>query len=208
MFTGIIRAQGRVKKIEKTQKRTSMAMTVPQKFLRGVKRGDSIAVDGVCLSVIGNRRGWFSIELMPTTVARTRFRVMEPDAMVNLERSLRMGDRFDGHIVTGHVDGIGVITKCVQEGETRLLTIRPPTALLRYLPVRGSVAVNGVSMTIAQRTKTTFAISIMCMTQKETNLGSLKHGDLVNIEIDQIARYLTCAILFSTSSNKNGAMEF
>ena len=190
MFTGIIEAQGSIKTIERSAKKMVITIKASARWLRGVTTGESIAVDGTCLTVVARAGDWFRVEVMPITVKCTRMADYKKFVSVNLERAMRLSDRLGGHMVLGHVDGTARVSKVVNQGESKMLTIKTPSTLAKYLAARGSIAINGVSLTIAERTNTSCAISLVRLTQIKTNLGTARKGDTVNIEVDVLARYL------------------
>ena len=189
MFTGIIEKTGKISKIE--DRKGKVYFTISSKnFLKGVKIGDSISCDGTCLTVVKKEKDNFTVELMPETLKLTRFKNSSKGDLINLELAMRIGQRLDGHFVMGHVDGIGKIKKVVIEGEYISLIIKVPCRIMKYLAYKGSVSVNGVSLTISGADHDWFKVCLITHTLKATNLSELKAGDMVNIEVDMIARYL------------------
>lgn len=190
MFTGIIEALGviaeRVPQGENVRLRIA-AGTLP---LADVRIGDSIAVNGVCLTVTALADREFAVDVSPETLACTTLGTLAADAGVNLEKALRLGDRLSGHLVSGHVDGIGTLTQCHQQGEDLRLEIAVPEALARYVSRKGSVCVDGVSLTVNAVEGTRFSVQIIPHTCGHTLFGRYAVGDRVNIEVDLIARYL------------------
>ncbi len=189
MFTGIIKKKGKISKIEKIDDKIYFTIQ-SNNFLNGVKIGDSISCDGVCLTVIKKTKDSFRVELMPETLKMTKFRNSKIGGLVNLEPALRIGGRLDGHFVMGHIDGTGVVGKIINEAGFKNLIIKAPKKLIKYLAYKGSVAVNGVSLTISGSGKDWFKVSLITHTLENTNLSKLKKGDEINIEIDMMARYL------------------
>jgi riboflavin synthase len=189
MFTGIITAVGRIKKIEKGK---SFILTVETKDnFKNVKLGDSISVDGVCLTVAKIVGGVLVFELMPETARLTIADDYKIGSLVNLERSMKVGDEIGGHFVSGHVDGVGKVVKIEKEKESVVITVRPPKELLKYLAHKGSVAINGVSLTIINSGKQeVFSVSLVTYTLENTDLSKLTIGDKVNVEVDLLARYI------------------
>ncbi len=155
----------------------------------GVKAGDSIAVNGVCLTVVRSGEGWFACDLSQETLRLTSFGKAREGTTVNLERPLAVGSRLGGHFVQGHVDGIGTLTAVTPAGDGASITIEFPPALERYLVRKGSVAVDGISLTIASIQGNTFAVAVIPYTLQQTNLGRLRPGDPVNLEVDILAKY-------------------
>lgn len=185
MFTGIIEKTGVIKKIERNY------FTIEVKdFLTDLKIGDSIAVNGVCLTVIELDGESFKIELMPETLRLTNFSSSKEGDEVNLEKSLKVRDRLDGHFVLGHVDGVGEAREIKKDGEFVDLIISVPADLQKYIAKKGAIAVNGISLTIAEDLKDSFRASLTTHTCEVTNLKNIKEGDLVNLEVDILARYL------------------
>lgn len=185
MFTGIIERTGVVQKIIK-----NCLVIEARGFLSDVKIGDSIAVNGTCLTVIESDGDSFKIELMPETLRLTSFSNLKEGDEVNLEKSLRLDDKLDGHFVLGHIDGVGVIKEIKKEEEFVDLIISAPENLRKYIARKGAIAVNGVSLTIAEDLKDSFRVSLITHTREVTNLKDIKEGDLVNLEVDILARYL------------------
>lgn len=180
MFTGIVEELGRIESFADGRLRVA-AHTV----IDDARLGDSIAVSGCCLTVVDQGDGWWEADVSDETIARTSLaRVAEGDP-VNLERAVRMQDRMGGHLVQGHVDGVGEIVDPVPD-----LRVRVPAALLPYLVEKGSVTVDGVSLTIVEPLDDGFTVAIIPHTASVTTLGSKRPGDLVNIEVDVIAKYV------------------
>ena len=189
MFTGIIRKTGKIKKIE--DRKGKIYFTIGIKgFFKKTKVGDSVSCDGTCLTVVKTKKDNFEVELMPETLKLTKFRDSRKGGLLNLELSMKIGQRLDGHFVMGHVDGAGEVKKIIREGEYISLIIKVPNKLIKYLACKGSVSVNGVSLTIAEVGKDWFRVCLITHTLKVTNLSKLKVGDRVNIEADMIAKYL------------------
>ena len=161
-----------------------------RKVLGGLKVGDSVAVNGVCLTVTDLRSNGFTADVMPETVRRTTMHGLRPGDRVNLERALRLADGLDGHIVQGHVEGVGTVTKVRPEGNALVYTIAAPAELTPYIVEKGSVTVDGVSLTVIQAGDTEFGVSLIPHTAAQTTLGYKKPGDTVNLETDILARYI------------------
>ncbi|KKR20143.1 MAG: Riboflavin synthase, alpha subunit [Parcubacteria group bacterium GW2011_GWE2_39_37] len=189
MFTGIVEKTGRLEKIENKNGKIYFTIKVAN-FLGKVKIGASIACDGVCLTVVKKTKDNFTVELMPETFRVTKFSKAKTGQAINLELAMKLGERLDGHFVSGHVDAVGAISKILKEGEYTCLEIKAPVEILKYLSYKGSVAINGVSLTIAGIRKNVLKVCLISHTLKMTNLGDLKIGDEVNLEVDLIARYL------------------
>lgn len=189
MFSGIVEKTGRLEKIENKGGKIYFTINAGD-FLRGLEIGDSLACDGVCLTVIKIKNGRFTVELMPETLRLTKFSQVKSGDSINLEKSLRLGERISGHFVMGHVDAAGEAVKINKGGADISLTVKVPVKIIKYLAYKGSVSLNGVSLTIAGRGKDWFKVYLIGHTLKVTNLGKLRVGDKVNIEVDTIARYL------------------
>lgn len=188
MFTGIVEETGRVKKIAASEKsiRLTIAAGVTAK---GARIGDSLAVNGCCLTIVKIGRGALEFDLLRETWERTNFKELQPDSAVNLERSLAVGDRLHGHFVTGHIDGVGKIKTFEKRGADWLLEIQPPREALRYLVFKGAIAVDGISLTVAEVPTKAFRVWIIPHTYEVTALRERTVGSLVNIEADMLAKY-------------------
>lgn len=190
MFTGIVEEVGEV---AAAQLRADVLVARVQARLvtAGLAPGASVAVDGCCLTVVEADAGGFSCELTAETLDRTGFaQRLRPAALVNLERPLRADGRFDGHIVQGHVDGLGEILDLRRSGEAAELVVAVPPALERYLIEKGSIAVDGISLTVAALRPRGFSVAVIPYTLEHTNLRAARPGDRVNLEMDVIAKYV------------------
>ncbi len=189
MFTGIIQDVGRIARIrhEGTQAHFSIETALDTSNWHN---GDSIAVDGCCLTATAVRSDGFDATLSPETLKLTVFSAAAEGRMVNLEPALRMGDALGGHMVSGHVDGMGLLESLDQSGEHRAMRFSLPSGLLRYVVHKGSVAVNGVSLTVNLADDRGFTVNLIPHTLRHTNLGELQVGDAVNIETDLLGRYV------------------
>jgi len=155
-----------------------------------VKVGDSIAVNGACLTVVEHGAGWFTADIMPATVERTALGGLRSGDAVNLERTLRVGDRLGGHIITGHIDGVGVIRAKERDDNAVVVRIGAPPAVMRYIVPKGSIAVDGISLTVAASGPDWFAVSLIPHTAAATTLGNKGTGAPVNLEADIIGKYV------------------
>lgn len=185
MFTGIIEEVGRVARIG-----GGSLVIDCQKVLEDVHLGDSIAVNGVCLTVTHFDRSSFTADVMPETVRRTSLAELKKGSPVNLERALTLASRLGGYIVSGHIDGTGEIVKFADEGNAILMTVHAESGLLRYIVEKGSVALDGISLTVANVTDHDFTVSLIPHTREVTNLGSKKLGSPINIETDVLGKYV------------------
>lgn len=189
MFTGVIKTLGVVEKLRVNSKSAVVVVRRPSRWR--VKVGDSIAVQGVCSTVSALSAKSFTFNYMPETLKLTTIRHWKVGGQVQLEQSLRWGDRLDGHLVFGHVDTVGVVKSIKKEGNSFVLTVTPVArGDLRLAAKKGSVAIDGVSLTITAVTKNNFSVSLVPYTWEHTTLRGLKVGDRVNIEWDMVAKYV------------------
>lgn len=189
MFTGIVEEIGHIHHISKMSRAEKLVISC-EKVLEGTKIGDSIAVNGTCLTVTAMDGTSFSADVTPETMRRTAFSLFRPGTPVNLERALRLGDRLGGHIMMGHVDGTGRILSMKKDDNAVNISISTDRKWMRYIIEKGSVAVDGISLTVAGRTEKSFSIALIPHTGSETAL-LLKHpGDLVNLECDYLGKYV------------------
>ncbi|MCX7842917.1 MAG: riboflavin synthase [Clostridia bacterium] len=189
MFTGIIEEIGTVAAINNGGGRVGLKISC-KKILEDIRVGDSIAVDGVCLTVISFGNGWFLAEVMPETIRRTGLSYLSTGSAVNLERALKLSDRLGGHIVSGHIDGTGTIVRIVEEGNALWVFIRAKDEIMKYIIKKGSVAVDGISLTVAAKDGDVFGVSLIPHTTEASALGTKKEGAAVNIECDMIGKYV------------------
>lgn len=189
MFTGIIEEVGAVERLVLSEQ-TGVLSVSSARLLDGLKIGDSIAVNGVCLTAVTISPQGFSADASAETLRKTNLGGLKPGDGVNLERPLRLGDRVGGHLVSGHVDGMGTVGGIVPEGESFLFRFELPPELERYVVHEGSVAVDGISLTVARLYAGAFAVAVIPFTMRETNLGRRKPGDRVNLEVDMLGRYV------------------
>ncbi|WP_193170579.1 riboflavin synthase [Nisaea nitritireducens] len=188
MFTGIITHIGTVRRIEKSG---DTRMTVSADFdMDSVALGASIACSGCCLTVVDKEEGWFAADVSSETLSKTNLDGWKEGARINLERALKVGDELGGHIVSGHVDGLAEIVSIVREGDSRRVTLKPAPGLAAYVASKGSVALDGISLTVNEVSADTFGVNIIDHTWKETTLSDRKPGDQLNMEVDMLARYV------------------
>jgi riboflavin synthase len=189
VFTGIVRERGRVASVGGGDEGVRLVVEAPG-TAPGVAIGDSVAVNGVCLTAVEAGDGTLAFDAVPETLARTSLGRLAPGAPVNLEPALRAGDPMGGHVMQGHVDGLARVRSVEPEGDGRRIWIDVPNGLLRYTVEKGSIAVDGVSLTVAALDDGGFAVALIPHTLAETTLGSLAAGDEVNLEVDVLAKYV------------------
>ncbi|MCU0816342.1 MAG: riboflavin synthase [Cypionkella sp.] len=191
MFTGIVTDIGEI--IELEQKGDLRARIATHYPVEAIDIGASIASDGVCLTVIAtgtSPRNWYDVQISAETVSKTNLSDWRPGKRVNLERALKVGDELGGHIVSGHVDGVARVVSVRPEGESLRVTFRAPEPLARFVAPKGSVALNGTSLTVNEVDGCDFGINFIPHTQKATTWGDVQEGDAVNLEVDTMARYV------------------
>jgi riboflavin synthase len=192
MFTGIIEAAGKIDALDRrgSDARLRVSLAEAPEIAAGTKLGDSIAVNGCCLTVAEFASDHFSADLSAETLGRTSLGEKKAGDMVNLERPLAAGARMGGHFVQGHVDGVGRVAKVVPEGESWWLSIEVPEQLRRYVVEKGSIAVDGISLTVARWHDGIAGIAVIPFTHTHTNVGAMRPGEAVNLEIDILAKYV------------------
>ncbi len=185
MFTGIIKEVGRIVSLQPAKLMVGASMVV-----KGMELGQSIAVNGACLTVIDYNEDSFTVDVMPETVARTALRTLSAGDMVNLERPLLVGGQIGGHFVQGHVDATGSVVSLDWNGAAMLVKIETTDEVMKYVVEKGFIAVDGISLTVVSRDERSFQVSIVGYTRTNTVLGNRRVGDLVNLEVDIIAKYV------------------
>ena len=188
MFTGIIEEMGTVRAVTSHSAGTALCIRA-ENVLEGTAVGDSIAVNGVCLTVTSLSDGAFTADVMPETVRLTSLARLRTGTKVNLERAMKPTGRLGGHIVSGHVDGCGRVDAIVPDGIAKRVTVSLEADLLKYIARKGSVTLDGVSLTVVAADDRSFAVSLIPQTRSATTLGELRTGDMVNVEVDLLARY-------------------
>ncbi len=214
MFTGIIEEIGQVRAIRRAAQSAILQISA-QKILEDAKLGDSIAVNGVCLTLTAKTANSFTADVMHETMNRSTLGKLHIGSAVNLERAMPANGRFGGHIVAGHIDGTGVIRSIQQDDNAIWYRIGAPPAILRYIIEKGSIAIDGISLTVARLDAEDFSVSVIPHTAANTNLNQRKVGDAVNLENDCIGKYVERllhpydAAAQQDFNNKNGlTMEF
>jgi riboflavin synthase len=189
VFTGIVREVGVVRSVDGGDDGVRLVVDAPQTAVR-VGLGDSVSIAGVCLTVTANVDGSLAFDAVPETLRRSSLGRLAEGTLVNLEPALRAGEPLGGHLVQGHVDGVGSVRSTEPEGDGRRIVVEAPEELLRYLVEKGSVAVEGVSLTVAALDDGAFAVALIPHTLAATTLGGLAQGDPVNLEVDVLAKYV------------------
>ncbi|MDX6452643.1 MAG: riboflavin synthase [Gaiellaceae bacterium] len=185
MFTGLVREVGTVASMVDGR----LTIDAPE-TARGVQLGDSVAIDGVCLTVVASNGATLSFDAVPETLSRTALGTLDQGSRVNLEPALRAGEALGGHYVQGHVDGVGAVQSVAPEGEGRRVRFEAPAELLRYIVEKGSIAVQGTSLTVAAVDETGFEVALIPHTLQATTLGALTPEQPVNLETDVLAKYV------------------
>ena len=188
MFTGLVEAKATVSSVEREGDGARIEVSTP--LAAELRAGDSVAVNGVCLTATAVAGESFSADVMRESLRRSSLAEVAPGVRVNLELPLRAGDRLGGHVVQGHVDGVGVVRERREDGFSRVVTIGAPAELLRYVVEKGSIAVDGVSLTVVSVDGAGFTVALIPETLERTNLGSARPGQPVNLEVDVLAKYV------------------
>ncbi|MGE5027303.1 MAG: riboflavin synthase [Betaproteobacteria bacterium] len=188
MFTGIIEATGRIRQVEQRDKGVRLTIESDRLDFSDVAVGDSIAANGVCLTVVSLSGSRYAVDVSQESLSCTVG--LDREGEVNLEKAMRLSDRLGGHLVSGHVDGVGEVVRFERVGESHFLVIRPPQKLLRYIAPKGSVTVDGVSLTVNEVKNGEFSINLIPHTVEVTTLKRLAPGARVNLEVDMLARYV------------------
>ena len=203
MFTGLIEEQGRVL----TPPRNGKLSLAASKVTEGIALGDSIAVNGVCLTVSAFSGQRFTADVMPETLHRSNLGELRTGSLVNLERALPATGRFGGHFVSGHIDGVGSLLSVRPVGNALIFSIRAAPELLRGIVEKGSVAIDGISLTVVEVTETLFSVSVIPHTAAVTTLAGKRPGDRLNLETDMIGKYVLRALSLSQPSNNTSVNE-
>lgn len=190
MFSGIVKEIGTIKNIVSKNKIVEFTIYCPNIALE-MQTGSSIVLDGCCLTVVKiKERDFFSAQVTQETINRTNFKNLKIGSKVNLEPSLKLCDGIDGHLVSGHIDGTGKVVDMISCADNKIIKIKHPSRLKNFIAEKGSITVNGVSLTIIDSKKDHFTFTLIPYTRDNTNLGLIKAGDLVNLEVDLVSRYL------------------
>jgi riboflavin synthase len=205
MFTGLVNEIGKIISINKGTQSAKLTIRA-MKILQEVNIGDSISVNGICLTVTSYTQDSFTVDVMPETFRMTNLQQLQVNSAVNLEPALKLSDRLGGHIVTGHIDGTGIITKYVREENATRITIDVEDGLHKYIIYKGSVALDGISLTVASVMKNSFQVSIIPLTAKDTTLLNKKVGDKINIECDIVGKYVE-KLLMNSHEEKTSKID-
>jgi riboflavin synthase len=200
MFTGIIEEVGKVISTGNDKLTISAGKVVP-----GLKLGDSVAVNGVCLTVTVLTTESFSVDVMPETSQRSNIELLKTGDRVNVEPALALGGPMGGHLVQGHIDTTGKIASMKWQGKAMIIGVEAPTSIMRYIVEKGFISVDGISLTVVEKDNTAFRVSIVDFTRQSTTLGNRKVGDTVNLEADIIAKYVE---QFTKSQDKGVTTDF
>ena len=206
MFTGLVETTGTIHRLERKDR--DLHLTVRASLEPpALKIGESIAVDGVCLTVVSLQDDAFTLDVSEETVSRSTLGQRRQGDEVNLERALRLGDRLGGHLVSGHADGTGRMAARQRRGESLVFKVEIPPELSRYIIEKGSIAVNGVSLTVNRCEGRQFEVNVVPHTARASTLGNLKMGDVVNIEVDLIGKYVEKFVLQRTGSQSTRGVD-
>lgn len=209
MFTGIIEELGVLRAVRRGAGSAQLVISA-KKILEDTRVGDSISVNGVCLTAVSFTSSEFTADVMAETLAKTNLSSLNVGDRVNLERALRLGDRLGGHLVSGHIDGTGTVAKLEKHDIATLLTIEAPPEVMRYIIKKGSVAIDGVSLTVVDFKRGSFQVSLIPHTAHLTTLGFKKVGDTVNLEADIVGKYIEKLMDFYGNKNRESkiSMDF
>jgi riboflavin synthase len=206
MFTGIVEEVGTVQSVLKGTKSAKIVIKA-HKVLEDVKLGDSICTNGVCLTVTNFTSHSFAVDIMAETMNRSNLKNVVPGSKVNLERALRLSDRLGGHLVSGHIDGVGVIRDFTKEDNAVWVSISTPPEILKYIILKGSIAIDGISLTVAYVDESTFKVSVIPHTKDITTLLHKRPGDEVNLEGDMIGKYIERFLTFKDTPAPQKGMD-
>lgn len=206
MFTGLIEEIGTVHTIKKGLKSAQITISA-SKIMNDVKLGESISTNGVCLTVVEFTKNSFTVDVMPETIRRSNLKDLKHGSLVNLERALKVNGRLGGHIVSGHIDGVGKIKKIEEEDNATWVSVQAPSNILKYVIAKGSIAIDGTSLTVAYAGLDVFKVSIIPLTKEETTLLGKKVGDEVNLECDMMGKYIERLLLFKEDKKNESNID-
>ena len=207
MFTGIVTHLGQVRKRNDRNGIAEFEIQTQSSFFRRLKLGDSVCVNGVFLTAAKKGKNFFQVQAVPETLSATNLGLLKAKSLVNLEPSCRLGDELGGHFVTGHVDAVGRISKIEKRAESLTLEIKAPENIIQHLVVKGSIALDGISLTVQEVKSNSFKVAIIPHTLKNTNLKASGKGALVNLEADLFAKYIRKYVREITASNEGQALS-
>ncbi|MEI8390819.1 MAG: riboflavin synthase [bacterium] len=207
MFTGLIEEIGIISSVVKQSQGAVISVTC-SKILDDLKLGDSVAIDGACQTVVKLRTNGFDVEAAKETLDLTTFKDFQTGRKVNLERAMPANGRFGGHIVSGHVDGVGIFKRKTNQGMADVYYFEAPNNVSKYIIYKGSICINGVSLTVASIEGNIFTVSVIPMTLKETNLPNLNTGDKINLESDIFAKYVEKFVFAKDNKTENITMNY
>ncbi len=193
MFTGLVEEVGTIHTIDGDANGARLAIAA-RTVVEGLAVGDSVSVDGACLTAVTVSSDGFAVDVVAETLRRTALGTRQAGHAVNLERAVRVGDRLGGHLVQGHVDGTGTVSSVRSDGASTYLTLTAPADILRYVVEKGSITIDGVSLTVAARHDGGFAVALIPHTLGQTTLGELVDGRIVNLEVDMVAKYVEALV--------------
>jgi len=203
LFTGIIEELGTIKSLVQASQSGKISVGC-HRVLEGTKLGDSIAVNGVCLTVVKMGSGEFEADVMPETLKKSSLGTLQPGSRVNLERALTLSSHLGGHLVQGHIDGVGSILEINNVGIAHIYRVKAPAELMKYIVAKGSIAIDGISLTVVDIDNDGFSVSLIPHTNMVTTLGIKKPGDRVNLETDILGRYVERLLHFKEQDTKPG----
>jgi len=206
VFTGLIEEIGVLKELSKGAKSAQLTISA-NKVLQDIRIGDSVSTNGVCLTIVHFSSKSFTVDVMPETMRRSNLKNLKPGSKINLERALKLGDRLGGHIVSGHIDGVGLVRAIEAEDNATWVTIEAGLEIMKYIIEKGSIAIDGTSLTVAYVDNNAFKVSIIPLTKDETTLLSKKIGDEVNLECDMVGKYIERFTMFNGDNNRPSGMN-
>jgi riboflavin synthase len=206
VFTGLIEEIGILEEANKGAKSAQLTISA-NKVLQDIKLGDSVSTNGVCLTVVRFSNNSFTVDVMPETMRRSNLKNLKHGNKINLERALKLGDRLGGHIVSGHIDGVGLVRAIEEEDNATWVTIEAESKIMRYIIEKGSIAIDGTSLTVAYVDNKAFKVSIIPLTRDETTLLSKKVGDEVNLECDMVGKYIERFTMFNKDNDKRSEIN-
>lgn len=206
MFTGIVEEIGKVQSIIKSTKSAKIIIQA-KKVLEDVRLGDSISTNGVCLTVTEFTSNSFTVDVMAETMRRSNLHILSSGDQINLERALRLGDRLGGHIVSGHIDGMGTISNYEKEDNAVWVTILTSSEILKYIVQKGSITIDGISLTVAYVDDSVFKVSIIPHTKEVTTLLKKRVGDIVNLECDMVGKYIEKLLSYKDQTQVKGKID-